>query len=362
VEDRSQGDHEVPVGERVPRRGRSQGERLIGEPASGSGAGQPGAPRERWRFAASPADGTRLFYEDLGDDLRQDRDEQAAGPASVPALLCDGIGCDGFVWRYLRRDLAPRRILHGHYRGHGRSQAPRDAARVTIADLADDACAILDDAAVPRAVLFGHSMGVQVALETWRRHPARVAGLVLVCGAPSHPLRTFRGARTLEDVLPTVERLLVRAPRMINGITRALLPTRLAMAIAGKVEINRDLVDPEAFMPYLEGMARMDIRVFLSMLAAAGAHSSEDWLPSVDVPVLVVAGARDGFTPPARSREMAGAIPGADLLEIEDGTHTAPIERPALVRDAVLDFLTRRVDGAATSNASPAGESFPAIS
>ena len=265
------------------------------------------------------------------------------------------------MWRYLRRDLAPRRILHAHYRGHGRSQAPRDPARVDIADLADDAVAVLDDAAVPRAVLFGHSMGVQVALETWRRHRERVAALVLVCGAPSHPLRTFRGARTLEDLLPAVERVLVRAPRMINGLTRALLPTRLAMAIAGKVEINRDLVDPEAFMPYLEGMARMDIRVFLAMLAAAGAHSSDAWLPSIDVPVLIVAGVRDGFTPAARSREMAAAIPGAELLEIEDGTHTAPIERPELVRQAVLDFLDRRVDARDAHSASRAAEISPGI-
>lgn len=323
---------------------------------------------ERWRFAAAPSDQTRLFYEDSGADPHggdvADGTTAVAGSGHgghpgpmTPAMLCDGIGCDGFVWRYLRRDLAPRRILHGHYRGHGRSQPPRDPARVTMADLADDVAAILDDAAVERVVLFGHSMGVQVALETWRRHRARVAGLVLACGAPSHPLRTFRGARTLEDVLPTVERLLVRAPRMINGLTRAILPTRLALLVAGRVEINRALVDPDAFMPYLEAMARMDIRVFLSMLAAAGAHSSEAWLPEIDVPVMVVAGARDGFTPPARSREMAEAIPGAELLEIEDGTHTAPIERPERVGAAVTEFLARRVEG----SASGPSETFPPV-
>ena len=320
-----------------------------------------GAGHERWRFAAAPSDQTRLFYEDTGSGSGSDSSADSgsssdldpgaragagddAEAAPTPVVLCDGIGCDGFVWRYLRRDLAPRRVLHPHYRGHGRSQAPRDPTRVAIADLADDVIAILDDAAVARAVICGHSMGVQVALETWRRHPDRVAGLILACGAPSHPLRTFRGARTLEDVLPTVEKLLVRAPRMINGLTRALLPTRLALTIAGRVEINRALIDPDAFMPYLEAMARMDVRVFLAMLAAAGGHSSDDWLAEIDVPVLVVAGARDGFTPPARSREMAAAIAGAELLEIEDGTHTAPIERPALVDQTVVEFLARRVD------------------
>ena len=122
--------------------------------------------------------------------------------ARTPVLLCDGIGCDGYVWRYLRADLADRFGLHPHYRGHGRTAPPRDPARVTIEDLADDVACVLDDALVDRAVLIGHSMGVQVALETYRRHPRRVAGLVLVCGAASHPLKTFRGSATLEEMLP----------------------------------------------------------------------------------------------------------------------------------------------------------------
>jgi pimeloyl-ACP methyl ester carboxylesterase len=282
----------------------------------------------RWSWAAAPGDGTRLFYSDDDDH----------GDGRSPVVLCDGIGCDGYVWRYLRHSLAPRRVLHPHYRGHGRSQTPRDLARVSIPDLADDLAAVLDDAGASRAILVGHSMGVQVALETWRRYPERVAGLVLVCGAPSHPLRTFRGVRTLEDLLPTIERLIVRAPRLINGFSRALLPTKLALAIAGRVEINRALVQPDDFMPYLQGMARMDVRVFLAMLAAAGRHSSEEWLGDIDIPTLVVAGGRDGFTPPERSREMAAAIPGATLFEVPDGSHTAPIERPAEIDAAIVSF------------------------
>lgn len=284
----------------------------------------------RWGYAAAPSDGTRLFYED---------DER--GDPRIPVLLCDGIGCDGYVWRYLRPAVAPRRVLHPHYRGHGRSQAPRVPSRIEIDDLADDAAAVLDDAGVDRAVWIGHSMGVQVALEAWRRHRDRVAGLVLVCGAPSHPLRSFRGSATLEDLLPTIERWVLRVPRIVNRLTRTLLPTQLALEIAGAFEINRSLVQPDDFMPYLEGMARMDVRTFLAMLAAAGRHTTDAVLPEIDVPTLVVAGGRDGFTPPARSRELAAQVPGAEIIEIEDGSHTAPIERPERINEAIIAFLDR---------------------
>jgi pimeloyl-ACP methyl ester carboxylesterase len=290
-----------------------------------------------WGYAVA-SDGSPLFYESWGE--RGERNRRSA------VLLCDGIGCDGYVWRYLRQDLTERFGLHPHYRGHGRTAPPRDPRRVTIEDLADDIACVLDDALVDRAVLIGHSMGVQVALETYRRHPDRVAGLVLVCGASSHPLKTFRGSGTLEDLLPIIERWIHRVPRVINRLTRTLLPTRLAYEVASRLEIRRELVEPSDFMPYLEGMARIDTRLFVAMLSSAGQHSADDLLPQVKVPTLVIAGERDGFTPAERSRAMAAAIPGAELLEIPSASHTAPIERPHLVDSTIREFVARRVDSA----------------
>jgi len=286
-----------------------------------------------WGYAVAGSDGSPLFYEWWGER-----------GAKAPVLLCDGIGCDGYVWRYLRQDFADRHGLHPHYRGHGRTAPPRDPTRVTIEDLADDVASVLDDADIDRAIVIGHSMGVQVALETYRRHRARVAALVLVCGASSHPLKTFRGSGALEDLLPIIERWIHRVPRVINRVTRTLLPTRLAYEVASRLEIRRELVEPGDFMPYLEGMARIDARLFIAMLSSAGRHSADDLLPLIEVPTLVVAGERDGFTPADRSRAMAAAIPRSELLEIANASHTAPIERPHLVDSTIRDFVARRVD------------------
>jgi pimeloyl-ACP methyl ester carboxylesterase len=290
-------------------------------------------------YAISPTDETPIFYE------VSDPTSQEASRAQAAVALTDGIGCDGYVWKYLRRDLeSERRVLHWHYRGHGRSPLPRDPRRIAIPDLADDLAAVLDDSGTGAAVVFGHSMGVQVALETYRRHPDRVRGLVLLCGAPENPLRTFRGQRGLEIVLPRVRSAVERAPRLVNQAARLLLPTRLAFRLAARFEVNAELLHASDFMPYLRGLSRVEMPFFLSMLAAAGEHSAVDLLPAISVPVLVVAGGRDGFTPPELSRAMADAIPDAELLEIEEGSHTAPLERPDLVEHAVRGFLDRRVD------------------
>jgi pimeloyl-ACP methyl ester carboxylesterase len=309
---------------------------------------------KRSSYAISPADETPIFYEvsEPPEAARGGAAESAFAAATplAPAALTDGIGCDGYVWKYLRRDLErERRVLHWHYRGHGRSPLPRDPHRVAIADLADDLAAVLDDSGTEAAILFGHSMGVQVVLETYRRHSSRVRALVLLCGSPENPLRTFRGQRSLEVVLPRVRSAVERAPRLINQAARLLLPTRLAFSLAARLEVNAELLQATDFMPYLRGLSRVEMPFFLSMLAAAGEHSAVDLLPSIAVPVLIVAGERDGFTPPDLSRAMASAIPDAELCEVESGSHTAPLERPELVGRTVADFLARRVDEPARS-------------
>lgn len=292
-------------------------------------------------YALSPGDRisgrTPLFFRRAprGDDVH---------PGRPAALLTDGVGCDGYVWKYLRRDLADLvEVVHWHYPGHGRSPEPRDPSRVTIPDLADCAVAVLDECELDRAVLFGHSMGVQVVLEAYRRHPDRVAGLVLLCGMAENPLATFRGTGAFEALLPRMRNLVARAPWLFNAASRLLTPTKLMFALAARLEINAELLDPGDFMPYLRGLSLVDVTLFLTMLAGATEHSAVDLLPDIAVPVLVVGGARDGFTPPELSEQMARMIPGAELLLIEDGSHTAPIERPDLVGGAVADFLSRRV-------------------
>ena len=290
-------------------------------------------PREAYAVAR---DGSPIYYRQLGDG------------DGTPIVLSDGIGCDGYVWKYLERALAAdRRIVHWHYRGHGRTPEPRDRRRVSMADLADDLASVMDASELERAVLIGHSMGVQVCLEAFRRHRDRVAGLVLMCGSYGFPLRTFRGRRTLEAALPAISFAINRAPRMIGAMWRTIVPTRLAYALAARLEINAELVRLEDFMPYLEHIARVDLPLFVDMLAHAGRHSAREVLPTIDVPTLIVAGENDHMTPRTLSEEMRTTIPGAELLVVEGGSHTAPIERPQLVNDMVSRLLDR-VDQAAS--------------
>lgn len=282
---------------------------------------------ERHGFATAE-DGTRIFYEVRGD-----------GPVVV---LCDGIGCDGFVWRYLTPHLTPtHRVVHWHYRGHGRSGPPCDRDRLAIADHARDLRSVLDHLEIEHAVVAGHSMGTQVALETYRLAPERVDALALVCGSYGRITHTFHGSDALNQLLPTV----IKAVQENHGLTRAIwgrVPAKLAFRIAClSREVDRLHIREEDFRSYWEHIVVMDPDLFLAMLREAGEHSAEDLLEKIAVPSLVVAAERDTFTPASVVRNMAESIPDVELVDLPGASHAAPVEQPRAIEEAFDRLLAR---------------------
>jgi pimeloyl-ACP methyl ester carboxylesterase len=267
-------------------------------------------------FADAP-DGTRIHW-------------SAVGTGSPALVCCDGIGCDGFAWKYLVRDFAPRR-----------SGIPQDAARVGFDDISADMEAVLRATRTSRAVLLGHSMGVQVALEHHRRRPEQVLALVLICGSHGLPLDTFHDSKALKILLPAMISAAGKYPQAMNLIWRLAASGELAYQIATHFEVNGRLVRRDDFAPYFKHLAGMDPQLFLGMLRHASEHTAWDHLPQVGVPTLIVAGTADTFTPFWLSEEMQARIPGAELLAVPGGTHVAPIEHPELITLRLEKFLAK---------------------
>ncbi|HXO22005.1 MAG TPA: alpha/beta fold hydrolase, partial [Thermoanaerobaculia bacterium] len=80
---------------------------------------------------------------------------------------------------HLRRHPRARRAIALDLRGHGDSD-PADDGDYSVAGCAGDVAAVADQLGLRRFVLAGHSFGGSVAIEYAGRHPARVAGLLLV--------------------------------------------------------------------------------------------------------------------------------------------------------------------------------------
>ncbi len=281
---------------------------------------------------ATAGDGTRLFFGERGD-----------GPA---VLLNDGIGCDGFAWKYLQPHLAAdHRVVHWHYRAHGRSGLPVDSGRIDVPAHARDMLSVLDALEIESAALIGHSMGTQVALEAYRLAPERVRAMVLLCGSYGKVTATFHGSDMLKQVLPAI----LEAVERRKGLARALwgrIPAKVAFHIARlSKEVDALSIREEDFRPYMEHVSAMDPSIFLRMLRFAGEHTAEDLLERVQAPTLVISAERDTFTPSVLAQHMAEVIPNAELFMLRGASHAAPIEQPVAIQLRIDKFFRERLEG-----------------
>lgn len=293
-------------------------------------------------------DGTRLYYRSIGEGL--------------PLILHDGIGCAGFVWEYLIPFLKDHyRIIHWNYPGHGLSEMPLDHSHLSIPDLCHDLARLCDELKLPKAVIVGHSMGVQIVFEFARLYPEKVAGLIPICGSYGHPLDTFHDNTLLKHVFPYLKRLAEARPEVVQTLWTTISNSELAYQVALLNEVNGKMLKRRDFKPYFEHIATRDVRLFLHMLGDAQEHDARDFLPRIEVPTLIVAGDKDTFTPGWLSREMNEAIKGSEMLTVVTGSHAAPIEQPELINLRIEKFLREHFAPKPQAAAAPTAAPKPKV-
>jgi pimeloyl-ACP methyl ester carboxylesterase len=286
------------------------------------------SPALRQGFARTD-DGVELFYRTVGE-----------GESAI--VCCNGVGVSTSFWEYLvERFAGSHRILLWDYRGHGRSSRIGPAVRVDIPRLAEDLGAVMREAGIERAVLAGHSMGSQVILERYRQAPDQVIALISVLGTYGYPLDTFSDLAASRQIFDLVLHAFRTRPRLMHAGASLLVATPLAFdlaRVAGLVDGKR--LSRHDLRPYLHHLPEIGFDFFFRMAEVMGEHTAEDMLRSVRVPVLVIAGERDGFTPPRLAQKLAGTLPKGELVMLQDASHAGLIEQPATMNAAIAAFLS----------------------
>jgi pimeloyl-ACP methyl ester carboxylesterase len=215
--------------------------------------------------------------------------------------------------------LAQRfRVVRYDTRGNGLSD--REVAPPDLDALVDDLTAVMDAAAVDRAVLWGSCFGGPVAIAYAARRPDRVERLVLEGTYPTwEDTRTPRQRRAVGDLM----RMLESAPDMASTAISYLTDPAPGARHEERAQRILASVDPR-YLTYLYALAtEIDVR-------------SE--AEGLRVPTLVVH-ARESQVYPARDAQvLARAIPGAQYLELDSAQHNPWEGEAAQVVQAVCGF------------------------
>jgi pimeloyl-ACP methyl ester carboxylesterase len=231
-------------------------------------------------------------------------DRAGSGP---PLLLIMGMSgtfdhWDATFLAGLRRDFDV--IVYDH-RGVGSSSRLNGSGSLSIAQLAEDAAALLTALEVDSAHVLGISMGGMVAQELALAHPARIRTLSLGC--------TYCGGAG--GALASNEVMSKLAEAMTSG------DRERAIRAGWEVNLSPDFAaNDDAYARFLDiGRRRaVPVEVIMEQMRAITEHDTSARLPEIELPTLVLHGTLDQMLPIQNGRLIAELIPDT-RLEIFDG-------------------------------------------
>lgn len=238
------------------------------------------------------------------------------GPdAGLPVVFLNSLGTDLRMWEGVIDRLPGLRAVGMDKRGHGLSATPADDW--TLEDLAQDALALMDALALPRALVAGCSIGGMIAQRMATLAPDRVAGLFLS--------NTAMKVGTDESWAARIAGVTAQG---LHGLAPQIMERWFAPAFRATAEA----------MAWQTMLMRGDAAGYIGtcrVLAAADLRASS---VGIACPVLLVGGSADGSTPPDLIHATAAAIPGARAVILDGSGHIPAIDNPDVTARLLGDF------------------------
>jgi pimeloyl-ACP methyl ester carboxylesterase len=202
-------------------------------------------------------------------------------------------------------------------------------------------------------MLVGHSMGGMTVMALAEAAPelfgTRVVATVLMSTSAGRLAEVTLGvpalaARLVHRAAPRVMSLLGRAPRLVEIGRRT--GNDLEFALTRMYSFASDV--PAATVDFVAQMnAGTPIEVMADFFPAFEDHDKLRALPVLgSAASLVMVGDSDLLTPSAHSEEIAAAIPGAELVVLEECGHMLMLEYPDEVSARLRGVLDRALLGA----------------
>jgi proline iminopeptidase len=357
-------------------------------------AGMPGVRRVRRPVSPGDVDEFDLYYVRTGRKSIHPLVILPGGPGVASMRLYKG----------LRRRFAAAGldVIMIEHRGVGMSRhddsgADLPAQALTVDQVVDDVAAVLDDAHVDSAVIYGTSYGTYIAAGVGVRHPGRVRAMIL-----DSPLLSRDDIVDVRDAIrrlllhgddpetaalaPKVRRLVDEGVMTPSGAQVAamffghggteLLDRQLDLLLDGRTMLwqsmlrfgailarkapyrfETDLVSRIAlreldYAPAPDGLPLDPAVAIREMLPQTVPFEAEPYdlvaeMPKFGWPTVVISGGRDLVTPPAVAQRIASLVPDSVLLSLPTMAHGALDFREAAALAVAQAVCRGELDGLA---------------
>ena len=229
-------------------------------------------------------------------------------------------------------------LIYVDHRACGRS-GPAPLETCTLEQNADDVEALRQYLGLDKVFVFGHSYGGMVAQQYALKYQEHLYGAVFSSTAPSYrfaeTLPIEMEKRATDEMKREMEIMLNKEPLTEEDCKHYM------MVLDPLYHYHYDKKESE------EGAARSTWSPEVFRFGNNGGLSTFDFvpdLPKLRIPVLVLAGEEDFITPPVHAREIAEAVPGAELMVIPEAAHETYSDQPEKMLGALREFILKNFE------------------
>jgi pimeloyl-ACP methyl ester carboxylesterase len=245
-----------------------------------------------------------------------------------PLLLIMGFGMSGAAWLPMIPFMRDFKCIYFDNRGTGNSDQPDGP--YTVAAMAEDASNLLAALDIPRAKIYGVSMGGMIAQELAIRHPEQVVKVVLGCTSPGGPHAKPAEEEVIAKLTEGFKLLPADPEKAFDMIMPTLYPPEFVTA---HPELKQLMIEGSKLAPPTPPETVDRLIVGLEQFDAY------DRLPRIKCPVLIVHGDSDVLVPAQNATTIKSQVPQAELFMIENAGHGYQAADPVGVHKRIVDWL-----------------------
>lgn len=238
-------------------------------------------------------------------------------PQGKVVVFSNSLGTDLRLWDQLI-PLLPQELRYIRYdkRGHGLSSCPQAPYEMT--ELVEDTEQLLERLNIRSCLFVGLSIGGMIGQALATKRPDLIEALVL-----SNTAAKFGDASLWEERIATLK------AGGIESLSEAILERWFAQEFCQHPEF-------EAWSNMLQ---RTPLEGYIGCCSAIAGTDLSSTTSKLSLPVLTIAGAEDGASPPSLVQTLNDMISNACMVTIPDAGHLPCVEQPEALAAHLKKFM-----------------------
>ena len=275
-----------------------------------------------------------------------------------PIILLNGAGEDMDAWdpSFLKELASNHTVIVYDLRGVANTTL--GSRSYSFQQLANDTAGLLDALNIPKADVMGFSLGSIISQVFTISHPEKVSRLILVgstCGGNESIPKPAEFLKLLAEIANKSQNHIPLSQEELRAAIVAPYGENWIRMHPESAQIPENITSLQQLRPGLSPEVLNDQSKIANAFMATNWTGVCDDLAKITKPTLVITGTDDNvFVPSGNALIIAGKIPGAWLVQIENAGHAVMVQYPEEIGKILNTFLNTTTTAQASNATSAA--------